>query len=120
MIKLMMCLRRKEGMSRAEFQDYWRNNHAQLFMRFADSYATKKYLQDHTIDTPINDAIQASRGMREPYDGVAEVWFESEGALMKAMESPEGQKLSALLLEDESNFLDHAGSTAFLTREVEF
>ena len=82
MIKLVMCLRRKDGMTRAEFQDYWRNSHAPLFMRFADAFGTKKYLQAHTLDSPLNDGIRASRGMAEPYDGVAEVWFESEEALM--------------------------------------
>ena len=120
MIKFVMCLRRKPGMSRSEFQEYWQHSHAPLFMRFADSYGTKKYLQDHTIDTPLNDAIRASRGMEEPYDGIAEVWFESEEALMEAMGSPEGQELSAKLLADEANFLDHARCTAFITREVPF
>jgi len=33
--------------------------------------------------------------MLPEYDGVAEVWFESEEALMEGMSSPEGQKLGA-------------------------
>ena len=57
--------------------------------------------------------------MLPEYDGVAEVWFESEEELMAAMTSPEGQKLSAALLEDESNFIDHSRSSAFLVREHE-
>lgn len=120
MIKLVMCLRRKPGLSRAEFLDYWENKHAPLFMRFADSYGTKKYLQDHIIDTPLNDAIRSSRGMEEPFDGIAEVWFESEEALIEAMNSPEGQAISAKLLADEPNFLDHTRCAAFITREVPF
>ena len=38
--------------------------------------------------------------MEPEYDGVAEVWFESEQDLMEAMSSPEGQKLGAALLEE--------------------
>ena len=53
------------------------------------------------------------------YDGVAEVWFKSEEDLMEAMSSPEGQKISAALLEDESNFIDHSKSSAFIVREHE-
>ena len=53
------------------------------------------------------------------YDGVAEVWFESEQALIEAMSSAEGQKISALLLEDEGNFIDHTRSTAFIAKEHE-
>ena len=55
--------------------------------------------------------------MLPEFDGVAEVWFESEADLMEAMSSPEGQKLSAALLEDEGNFIDHSKSSAFLVRE---
>ena len=43
-------------------------------------------MQCHTIDTPLNDGIRESRGMMQEYDGVAEVWFESEEELVSAME----------------------------------
>lgn len=39
---------------------------------------------------------------------------------MEAMSSVEGQNLSAALLEDEGNFVDHSKSSAFLVREHEF
>jgi len=35
------------------------------------------------------------------------------------MSSPEGQKLGVILHEDESKFIDHARSTAFLAEEHE-
>jgi hypothetical protein len=38
---------------------------------------------------------------------------------MEAMSSLEGQVLSAALLEDESNFIDHSKSSAFIVRETE-
>jgi len=36
------------------------------------------------------------------------------------MSSPEGQKLSAALQEDEGNFIDHSKSSAFIVEEHEF
>ena len=63
--------------------------------------------------------MRNSRGMLPKYDGVAEVWFESEEDLMEAMGSPEGQRLSTALLEDERNFIDHSKSSAFIVREYE-
>ena len=71
------------------------------------------------VDTPLNEGLRSSRGMLPEYDGVAEVWFESEAELMEAMSSLEGQKLSAALLEDEGNFIDHSKSTAFIVKEHE-
>ncbi len=103
-------------MTREQFQDYWLNQHAPLFKSFAETFRAKKYVQDHTLDSPMNAVLRESRGMTEAYDGVAVVWFESEEELMAAMSSPEGQKASALLLEDESKFVDHTKSTAFIAK----
>ena len=119
MIKFFMCCCRHPEMSRQQFQDYWLNSHGPLFQKFSNTFKVKRYVQSHTIDTPLNVGIRESRGMAEEFDGVAELWFESEEELIEAMSSPEGQKLSAMLLEDEAKFLDHARSTAFITREHE-
>ena len=119
MIKFVMCLRRKPDMTREQFQDYWKNKHGPFFMKNAAVMRAKKYVQSFTVDTPLNEGLRTSRGMLPEYDGVAEVWFESEEDLMEAMNSPEGQKLSAALLEDEGNFIDHSQSSAFIVEEHE-
>ena len=107
-------------MTREEFKDYWMHKHGPFFMNNADAMGAKKYVQSHTIDTPLNEGLRTSRGMLPEYDGIAEVWFESEEALMEGMSSPEGQKLGAALLEDERNFIDHSKSSAFIVVEHEF
>ena len=119
MIKLVMCLCRRQDMTREQFQDYWLNQHGPFFMKNAGDMRAKKYVQSHTLDTPLNAGMRDARGMLPEYDGVAEVWFESEEDLMEAMNSPEGQKLGAALLEDEGNFIDHSKSSAFIVREYE-
>lgn len=120
MIKLMMCLKRKATLSREEFQDYWQNSHGPLFMKNAHIMRTKKYVQSHTITSPINEGMQASRGMQGAYDGVAEVWFESEADLMAAMGTTEMAELAPILLADENKFIDHSASCAFIVNEVVF
>ncbi|MES9825855.1 MAG: EthD domain-containing protein [Candidatus Thiodiazotropha endolucinida] len=120
MIKFVMCLTRHPNMTREEFKDYWMNKHGPFFMSNTDAMGAKKYVQSHTLDTPLNEVLRTSRGMLPEYDGVAEVWFESEKALIEGMSSPEGQKLGAALLDDERNFIDHSNSTAFIVEEYEF
>lgn len=120
MIKFIMCITRHPKLTREEFKDYWMNKHGPFFMENADAMGAKKYVQSHTLDTPLNEGLRTSRGMLAEYDGVAEVWFESEEALMEGMSSPEGQKLGATLLEDEGNFIDHSKSSAFIVNEHEF
>ena len=120
MIKFVMCLTRHPDMSREDFRDYWKNTHGPFFMANADRMGAKKYVQSHTLDTPLNEGLRASRDMLAAYDGVAEVWFESEEALVGGMSSPEGQQLGAALLEDERKSIDHAKSSGFIVGEVEF
>ena len=119
MIKFVMCITRHPEIFREEFSDYWMNKHGPFFMENADAMRAKKYVQSHTIDSSLNEGLRSSRGMLPEYDGVAEVWFESEEELMEGMSSPEGQKLGAALLEDEGNFIDHSKSSAFLVKEHE-
>ena len=121
MIKFVMCITRHPSMTREEFKEYWLNKHGPFFMSNADALGAKKYVQSHTLNSPLNEGLKNSRGMQPEYDGVAaEVWFESEEALMEGMSSPEGQKLGAVLLEDERNFIDHSKSSAFIVEEREF
>ena len=120
MMKFIMCCTRHPNMSREQFQDYWQNNHGPFYMKFAEKFGTLKYVQSHTLNTPLNEGLQQSRNMQPAYDGVAEVWFESEEALMSAMGSEDGQRISEQLLADESKFIDHSKSSAFIVREVEF
>lgn len=119
MIKFVMCMTRHPDMSREEFKDYWMNKHGPFFMKNAAAMRAKKYVQSLTLDTPLNEGLRSSRGMLPEYDGIAEVWFESEEDLMQGMSSAEGQKLGAALLEDERNFVDHSKSSAFIVTEHE-
>jgi uncharacterized protein (TIGR02118 family) len=119
MIKFVMCLTRHTDMTREEFREYWVKKHGPFFMSNADVMGAKKYVQSLTLDTPLNEGLRNSRGMLPEYDGVAEVWFESEESLIAGMSSLEGQKLSAALLEDEGNFIDHSKSSAFIVEEHE-
>jgi uncharacterized protein (TIGR02118 family) len=118
MIKLVFTLRRLEGMSRDDFQRYWREQHAPLVVRHAQTLRIRRYVQVHARDSDIGTAVSASRGS-EPsaYDGVAELWWDSLEELMAAYASDEGQAAGAELLEDEQRFIDLARSPLWLGEE---
>ena len=117
MIKFVFCAKRHPNMSRAEFQDYWLNHHGPLFKKFADTYRAVRYVQSHTIDSPLNENIRKSRGTPEAYDGVGEIWWQSEEDFLAAINSPEGQKLRGIFVEDEARFVNLSASSAFFTVE---
>lgn len=106
MIKLVYALRRLPHLSREEFQRYWLDTHGPLVRDRAGALRIRRYVQVHALETPLNDALRESRGALEPYDGVAELWYDSADDLAAGGTSPEGQKAARELLEDERRFID--------------
>jgi uncharacterized protein (TIGR02118 family) len=117
MMKLVFCLRRLPHLSRAEFQRYWHETHGPLVRSHAAALGIRRYVQTHTLDSPLNDALQASRGGPEAYDGVAELWWDSADALAAVLATPEGRAAGQVLLEDERKFIDLPRSTLFVAVE---
>ena len=106
MVKLVFCLTRLPHLSREEFQRYWRERHGPLVRECAKALEIRRYVQVHTLETPVNDALRRGRGGPEPYDGVAELWFDSLEALAAAGATPEGRAAGRRLIEDERKFID--------------
>ena len=117
MIRLEFVLRRKPGMSRADFQAYWRNVHGPMVARHSTTLNIHRYIQLHTLDDPINDALAVARGGMEPeYDGVAELWWETPESLAAASTAAGAAALQELL-EDEKNFIDLPNSPMWFAYE---
>ena len=117
MIKLTFCLVRASHLSREEFQRYWLESHGPLVRSLAPTLRIKRYVQTHTLATPVNDALRRGRGAPEPYDGVAELWWDSLAELTAGGASPEGREAGRRLLEDERRFIDLARSPLWLSEE---
>ncbi len=100
MIKMVAMIKRKDNMGREEFNKYWLEVHAPLEKKWP---GLKKYV----ISTTIGAVAPAG----EPeYDGIAELWFEDEAALKKALESQE-RKIS------REDFLKFVGKAAMIVTE---
>jgi uncharacterized protein (TIGR02118 family) len=67
-VKLIALLKAKPGMSRAEFEKRWVEQHAPLNLRF-------KNLKGYRVNIAI-DEYQDIQG-ELPYDGTAELWWDS-------------------------------------------
>ena len=118
MIKLVYIVRRRADFTPRDFSRRWLA-HGPLVRDLAAAIHARRYVQSHTIDTPLNAQIAASRGMGEAYDGITEVWFDSLDELIAGLSTPEGQAAHARLLDDEREFIDLARSVIFLTEEHE-
>jgi uncharacterized protein (TIGR02118 family) len=117
MIKLTFCLRRLSSMTRAEFQNHWRENHAPLVEKHKDALRFCRYAQIHTFEDDLGQALAEVRGAPAPYDGVAEMYWENRADLDAAMTSAEGRAAGRELLADEKLFIDLAASPVWLGEE---
>ncbi len=118
MIKLVFTLRRREGMTRQEFQRYWREQHAPLVRRHAETLHIRRYVQVHLRETDFDDAISSPRGSQPRfYDGVAELYWDNLDDLAAAFTTEAGQAAGRELLEDELRFIDLPSSPLWLGEE---
>ena len=120
MIKLMLVIKQRQDLSPEEFHRYWLEEHGPLARDLLTSLGARRYVQTHTTGGELNDALAATRGTIEAYDGLAEVWWDSLDALLAAVGSEEGQRVNATLAEDEARFIDLERSSFFITEEHVF
>jgi uncharacterized protein (TIGR02118 family) len=117
-IRLVFLLRRLADTSLEEFQTYWRDQHAPLVASHQMRLGILRYTQSHRIEDPVNGTLAAARGgMEEPYDGVAELWFQSEEAMIANANTEDGRRAARELLEDERAFIDLASSPLWVAHE---
>lgn len=117
MVKLVYCVRRRADVSPEEFYRYWLNTHGPKVKSVAEALRARRYVQSHTCAPELNQTIAASRGLAPAYDGITEVWWDSIDDLNAAMATPAGAEASAMLVKDESKFIDFSQSRVFMTTE---
>lgn len=119
MLKFVYCIRKRSDLTDEEFRTYWREKHGAFIRSLAKTIRAKKYIQSHTMNTPINAELVHSRGLdpTPPYDGVTEIWWENMEDFLAGVNSPEGIEAAQRYVADEANFVDFSQSRAFLTEE---
>jgi uncharacterized protein (TIGR02118 family) len=80
MIKAVILLKRKDGMTLQDFSDWMLKEHVPLALKLD---GLKRY-QVNIAKDPDND-----------YDGVSELWFDSEDAMLAAYASAHGKTVAA-------------------------
>ena len=117
MIKIVFCLRRLPGLSTHEFHKYWYEVHAPLVKRHQKVLRIARYVQFRTEHDSITVKLTAFRGSPEPFDGVAEIWYETREALETLGKDRDARAASQELKEDEMRFVDTTRSPIWTGHE---
>ena len=119
MIKMVVEVWKKPGMTDEAFREPWLVQHGNLVRKHAKAMGFLRYVQSHKQPSPEIEAFAAGRGWKPAPDGLTEVWWESEASMQAAMASPEGIAASAELAVDEKEFIDSPQISAYLATEEE-
>jgi len=94
--KVITLRKRKPGLDVEAFQAYWRDRHGPLLARCKD---LRRYVQSAAL-------VQGYAKGELLYDGIDEMWFDSEAAFDAFRQDPAQAEIAA----DEAQFLDRSRS----------
>lgn len=100
MVKVIAVIRRREGLSREEFLHLWQQDHPAHIRNLP---GIRRYVQSPTVDDRPS----------WPYDGAAELWFDSVRDVAAAFDSPAAEGMR----EHEKAFIGEL--QWFLADEIE-
>ena len=78
-----------------------------------------RYVQFQGDLSLVSDRLRVFRNAPEPFDGIAEIWYENREALETLGRDPAARKASRELFEDERRFVDHSMSPIWAGVEKE-
>ena len=114
MIRLIMTMRKKPGLSTEEFRDYYETHHRLLGEKHLRGFV-ECYMRRYLEARPAREGCEG-----EPiYDVLTEIWFRDQAthdACMAHLAKPE---IAREIAEDEARLFDRFGRRSYLTTDFE-
>jgi len=112
MVKKMCFLKRKPGMSMADFRDYYEGHHAPLIKRLLNFHTS--YKRNYLAETKGNKA-----GPPAPFDVITEMTFDSREDRRKMVDALRSEEIGGIIARDEEMLFDRGAMVVYLVDEVE-
>lgn len=103
--KMVAFLKKRPDLSVEAFQNHWNTVHGKLGRAVPGA---RRYVQCHPVLTSY------ANGRTPLWDGIAEVWFDSDDAMRSNADTPQFKAV----LADEPNFLDGAAKFILTTEHI--
>ena len=101
--KILLFMKRKPGMSVAEFRDYYENSHAPLAKKY--SSGIKKYVRRYLDPQPHPETGPCDE---LPFDVVTELWFDDESIYKGTLKYLTTTIMPEEIIEDEKKLFDRS------------
>lgn len=115
MLKFVTLLKRRPGMSRADFIAYYESNHARIGVKYLTGHAcryVRRYVQ------PVPDPVTGVPDEPE-HDVVMEIWFADRAAFDATMARLAEPAVAAEIAADEERLFDRSKHRHFFVEEHE-
>ena len=117
MIKLIQCVRSRAAAPKTEFQQQWQAYGKQL-SALATELGAVRIVLNTTLSIEVNRRLLQERGSLEPFDGVAEIWWDRGAGLLEKAEDREMSSCIDRLRKIQESFVDVERSSFFFTLET--
>jgi hypothetical protein len=114
MYKLISLVRRKPGITKQEFKDYYENHHKKLGERYLPPYC-KKYLRRYLEWIP--HPMKPGQTPGPDIDCLVELWFDSLADYRAFEASVAAPELVKLITADEELFVDRTRSFRYAVED---
>lgn len=120
MVEVVYCMRRKPGLSQAEFLAHWENVHVPIVMSNLHLLRLHGYERVLPLHHAFSERVERRGRMQPPYDGIAKLTWACDEDMAFSFESPEALAVQRLLAQDEAHFVDSAASSRWISQTVRY
>ena len=116
MIKILCFMRRKAGLSMAEFKSYYEEHHVPLIERHMAFYTEyrRNFVEERQHET---EHMVQDQAFALPFDVLTELTYADEAMYQKNLEALADPVIGALVRADEEQFLDRASMRVIIADE---
>ena len=115
MIKLVTCIKRRKGMSHADFRSFWESELLdKLIHKTAQMLNAKKYSKNTTLVVSANVYARMIRNGSEPFDGMIQYWCANASKIVSSSETRDNDIVQEML-EYQQQFADMDQCCSFFT-----
>ncbi|MBQ62158.1 MAG: hypothetical protein CMQ19_08785 [Gammaproteobacteria bacterium] len=114
MIKLVMPMKKRPGMSTAEFREYYETHHRVIGEKYLAGFASRYFRRF------LNPLPDRSGNLTDPdYDVILEIWYPDEATFQACGQRLSQPEIAREIAEDEEKLFDLSQMRSYLVDEFE-
>jgi uncharacterized protein (TIGR02118 family) len=112
MFKVLCLLKKKIGLSNAEFVDHYENHHLPLALKLFPQIL--QHQRNYLVETALT---QDTTAQALPFDVVSHLWFANRAAFEDVLACAQRPEIAQVIGDDEARFMDRSQTRLIVVDE---